>query len=194
MRICSVGMLVFMFVASSLRAADGRRAASGAVTSMESKLRHVEKNRVQAHPDPTPTEFAESEINAYFASGRMDLPAGVESIRLQSEPGVVTADTRVDFDRLKGGTSSFNPLLTIFTGIHDVVVIAHAHGAGGEGFVHVDSVSFDGVEIPRFALQLFVEKYLQPQYPDVSLDSRFQLPDRIESATVGEHKLAVVQK
>ena len=72
--------------------------------------------------------------------------------------------------------------------------MAHAHGSGGTGFVHVDSVSLDNVEIPRFALQLFVEKFLQPQYPDIGLDSRFQLPDRIQSATLGEHKLTVVQK
>jgi hypothetical protein len=187
-------MLLSLVVGSSLSTADSRRAASGAVTSMEAKLRHLENNGAEGHPDPTPTDFTESEVNAYFASGRMDLPDGVQSVLFQSGPGVVTADTRVDFDRLKGGTNSFNPLLAVFTGIHDVVVTAHAHGSGGTGFVHVDSVSLDGVEIPRFALQLFVEKYLQPQYPDIGLDSRFQLPDRIESVHVGEHKVTVVQK
>ena len=199
MRICPAGLLVAgvlvaVFVAGSLGAADRGLVASGSVASMERKLRHLENNGAQVHPDPTPTEITESEVNAYFASGRMDLPAGVDSVRFQSEPGVVTADTRVDFDRLKDGTSSVNPLLAVFTGIHDVVVVAHAHGAGSTGFVHVDSVSLDGVEIPRFALQLFVEKFLQPQYPDVGLDSRFRLPDRIASATVGEHKLTVLQK
>ena len=60
--------------------------------------------------------------------------------------------------------------------------------------VHVDSVSLDGVEIPRFVLQLFVEKYLQPKYPNVGLDSRFGLPDRIDTAIVGQHRLTVAQK
>ncbi len=191
MRICSLAMFFVVLVASGLRAVDNRQAA---VASMDGKLRHIENNGARSNPDPAPTTFTEAEVNAYFAAGRMDLPPGVESVRFQSEPGVVTADTRVDFDKLKGESSSFNPLLAIFTGIHDVVVIAHAHGAGGEGFVHVDSVSFDGVEIPRFALQLFAEKYLQPKFPDVGLDSRFQLPDRIESAAVGEHKLTITQK
>lgn len=194
MRIRLALALVFAFAASTLQAADRRRAAPGEVASMESKLRHVDSNAAQAHPDPAPTEFTENEVNAYFATGRMDIPAGVQSVRFQSEPGVVTADTRVDFDRLKGETDTFNPLLAVFTGIHDVVVIAHAHGTGGEGFVHVDSVSLDGVEIPRFVLQLFVDKYLRPQYPDIGLDSRFKLPDRIIGAVVGAHKLTVVQK
>jgi hypothetical protein len=186
-------LLIFSVLGTASLAAPGGP-ASAAVASMEHKLRHIENNGSQARPDPTPTDFMENEVNAYFASGQMDLPAGVESVRFQSEPGVVTADTRVDFDRLKGGTGSLNPLLAIFAGIHDVVVVAHAHGAGGTGFVHIDSVSLDEIEIPRFALQLFVEKYLQPQYPDIGLDSRFKLPNRIQSASAGEHKLTVTQK
>jgi hypothetical protein len=75
-----------------------------------------------------------------------------------------------------------------------VEVLAHAHGAAGQGIVNVDSVSLDGVEIPRFVLQLFLEKYLQPKYPGVGLESRFAMPDRIDTATVGLHKLTIIQK
>ena len=107
---------------------------------------------------------------------------------------MVTATTRVDFDRLKAGQNSSNPLLSIFSGVHDVVVNADAHGAGGQGFVHVNSVSIDDVDVPRLVLQLFVEKYLQPKYPGVGLDSRFTLPDRIDTATVGLHNLTITQK
>src|SRR6266487_2164973 len=101
---------------------------------------------------------------------------------------------QVDFDRIREGSHSSNPLLSIFSGIHEVVVVTHAHGAGGEGFVHVDSVSLDGVEVPRFVLQLFVDKYLKPKYPEIGLDSRFPLPDRGDTATIGPHKLSFTQK
>ena len=191
MRICFALMLASLLPASGLHAGDSH---SVAVASMETKLRHVENNGVRTHPDVTPTQFTEAEANAYLASGKVELPAGVQSLHLQGEAGVVNAVTQVDFDRFKGDANSFNPLLAVFSGIHQVVVVAHAHGAGGAGFVHVDSVSLDGVEIPHFALELFVEKYLQPKYPDVGLDSKFQLPDRIANATVGEHTLTVVQK
>ena len=82
----------------------------------------------------------------------------------------------------------------MFTGVHDVVVATHAHGVGGEGHVHVDSVSLDGVEIPRFVLELFVEKFLRPQYPNIAMDSTFSLPNRIDTATLGEHTLTLTQK
>jgi hypothetical protein len=169
-------------------------ANSNAVASLERKLQRIESNGASARPDQTPTELTEQEINTYFAAGRVQLPAGVKSVVFQGQPGVVTAITRVDFDEIKAGQGPSNPLLAIFSGTHDVQVVAHARGAGGQGIVNVDSVSLDGLEIPRFALQLFVEKYVQPKYPEIGLDSRFALPDRIDTATVGSHKLTITQK
>ena len=167
---------------------------SAAVASMDRKLQRIEANGASAHPDQTPTEFTEEEVNSYLASGRVQLPSGVQSVKFQGEPGIITANTRVDFDQLKAGKRSSNPLLSMFSGVHDVIVQAHSRGSGGQGIVNVDSVSLDGVEIPRFVLQLFVEKYLQPKYPNIGLDSHFALPDRIDTATVGRHKLTVTQK
>jgi hypothetical protein len=118
----------------------------------------------------------------------------VKSLKLVGEPGMISGTAQVDFDRIREGSRSSNPLLSIFSGIHEVVVVTHAHGAGGEGFVHVDSVSLDGVEVPRFVLQLFVDKYLKPKYPEIGLDSRFPLPDRGDTATVGPQKLSFTQK
>ena len=161
---------------------------------MEQKLLHLEANARLPHPDQTPTVFREQEVNAYLASDEIELPPGVQSVKLEGTPEVITGETKVDFDRIREGIHSSNPLLSIFSGVHDVVVIAHAHGAGGQGYVHVDSVSLDGVEIPEFVLELFVEKYLQPKNPQIGLDSQFALPDRIDTATVGLHKLIVTQK
>jgi hypothetical protein len=168
--------------------------ASGAVASFERKLERLQSNGAQARPDPSPTEFSEQEINAYFASGGVQLPAGVKSVVFQEQPGVVVGTSRVDFDQLKTGKNSYNPLLSIFSGLHNVVATAHAYGAKGEGLVHVDSVSLDGVEVPQFVLELFVEKYLKPRYPNIGLDSRFALPARVDTATIGLYRVTVTQK
>jgi hypothetical protein len=160
----------------------------------ERKLQHLQSNGAQAHPDPSPTEFTEQEINAYFASGNVQLPEGVRSVVFQEQPGMVIGTSRVDFDQLKAGKNSYNPLLSVFSGVHEVVVTTHAYGARKEGLVHVDSVSLDGVEIPRFALEMFVEKYLKPKYPTVGLESRFALPARVDTVTIGLHKVTMTQK
>jgi hypothetical protein len=164
------------------------------VANFEKKLQHLQSNAEQKPPDATPTEFSEQEINAYFASGNVDLPNGVQSVVFQEQPGIVIGTSRVDFDQLKAGKNSYNPLLSVFSGVHDVVVTAHAYGAKREGFVHVDSVSLDGVEVPQFVLELFVQKYLRPKYPNVGIDSRFALPARVDAATIALHKVTVTQQ
>ena len=169
-------------------------ANSSDANRMEQKLQHLETNGGLAHPDPTPTHLTEQEINAYVASGKIQLPDGVQSVNFSGDAGVVTGKARVDFDRVKTGKRSSNPLLSLFSGVHDVEVQAHAHGTVGQGFVDVDSVVLDGVEVPRFVLQLFVEKYLQPKHPGIRLNSRFPLPDRIDTAIVGKHVLQITQK
>jgi hypothetical protein len=187
-------LLLFLFPTLS---ASLSQAGSGLdpnpAASFERKLEHLKNNSQRRHPDPTPTVFTEKEINAYLASGKLKLPAGVESVIFQEEPGILTATLRVDFDKLKDERSSGNPLLSIFSGTHEVVGRAHAHGSHGKGFVNVNFVALDQLEIPRFVLELFVENYLRPRYPQVGLDSEFALPARIDTAVVGSHRLTLTQ-
>jgi len=168
--------------------------AGSPVDSMERKLQYVQQNGAQATPDPKPTEFTEQEVNAYVASGRVKLPAGVQSVRFEGQPNVIRGIARVDFDQLKAGRNSSNPLLSVFSGVHDVLVVAQARGVNHMGYVEVQSVSLDDVEIPRFVLQVFVQKYLQPKYPNVGLNSQFALPAKVDTATVGQSKVTITQK
>lgn len=163
-------------------------------SSMDRKLAHIRANGKLAHPNQTPTVITEQEVNAYLASGAVKLPAGVQSVKLIGETGIVNGTAQVDFDKVREGIHSSNPLLSIFSGMHEVQVATHAYGESGIGYVHVDLVSLDGVEVPHFVLELFVEKYVTPRNTQIGLDSKFKLSDRIDSAMVGEHQLAVVQK
>jgi hypothetical protein len=184
--------VILLCIAVFFCAAGG--ATSRDAASMQRKLDYLETNSRSPHPNQKPTIFTEQEVNAYLASDYVKLPAGVQSVKLVGESEVVTGTLRVDFDRIREGIHSSNPLLSMFSGVHDVIVVTHAHGKGGRGYVHVDSVSLDGVEVPHFVLELFVEKFLTPKYPEIGLDSQFALPDKIDSAVVGEHQLTVVQK
>jgi len=179
-------------IALPQRTASG--AASPTLRSMERKLEHIESNAQAATPDPMPTILTEDEVNAYVSSGAVSLPKGVQRVRLEELPGGVTANARVDFDQITQGSRSMNPLLALFTGVHQVKIASHAHGAHGHGYVHVESVSIDGVEVPQIALQFFVDRYIRPKHPEIGIDSRFQIPDRIDSAVVGRHQVTLVQK
>ncbi len=162
--------------------------------SMQAKLDHIEQNAARPRPDQAPTVMSEEEVNDYLASGRVQLPQGVKKVRLQGRSGQVDAFLTVDFDEIRQSQRSSNPLLSVFSGTHNVTVETDAAGVARQGKVHVRSVSIDGVEVPRMALEYFVEKYITSKYPNIGMDSHFQLPEKIETATVGYHKLTVVQK
>jgi hypothetical protein len=176
----------------------GQQPQSGAThrlaESMQAKLDHIRENGEREHPDQTPTVLTEEEINDYFASGKVQLPQGVKKVKVEGHSGVVNGFLNVDFDEIRAGQKSSNPLLSIFTGRHDVQLEADAAASGGTGKVHVRRVSIDGIDVPRMALEFFVQKYLTPKYPNVGMDSEFKLPSRIDIATVGYHKLTVTQK
>ena len=165
-----------------------------AVQSMERKLEHIESNGQASRPDSTPTVLTEGEVNAYLNSGAVHLPRGVQDVHLTGEPGVVTGNTRVDFDQITQGSRSMNPLLALFSGVHDVQLATHAHGERGQAYIHVDRVVIDNVEVPRVALEFFIDHYIKPKHPEIGIDTRFQMPERIDTAVVGEHQLTIVQK
>jgi hypothetical protein len=87
-----------------------------------------------------------------------------------------------------------NPLLSLFTGVHDVHAVARAEGSGGRGRVEIQSVELDGTTVPRMALEFFVSRYITPKHPNVGMHSTFELPSRIDTAAVGQGTLTVTQK
>ena len=186
-----LGAFCFIAVAAP---SNAPAANDSAVESMQGKLDRIQTNGEQANPRPLTTVMTEQEINAYVASGRVRMPKGVQSLRFSGQPGVIDSWARVDFDQLTAGQRSANPLLSMFSGVHDVAVTAHGSGSAGVANVHIDSVALDGVTIPDFALQMFVNHYIKPKYPNLGIDNRFQLPDRIDTAVVGNHQLTVTQK
>jgi hypothetical protein len=176
--------------AAQINSASGHRLAD----SMQIKLDHIRQNGQQPRPNQIPTVMSEEEVNDYIASDHIALPKGVTKLRFEGRSGVVTAFLNVDFDEIRGGQKSPNPMLALFSGQHDVRVEAGASGTGGQGNVSVHDVMIDGFSVPRVALEYFVSKYITPKYPNIGIDSEFQLPNKIDLAAVGYHKLTVTQK
>jgi hypothetical protein len=165
-------------------------AAAGAAR----KFQYIQENARRSQPAQNPTSFTEREINAYLASGRVRLPKGVRSVRLTGDPGIVRANARVDFDAITASRRSSNPFLVLFSGVHDVDVMAHAVGRGQKGFVQIDSAAIDGVTVPRMALEFFINRYIKPKHPTLGMDSVFPLPNRVDNASIGAHTLTLTQK
>lgn len=184
-----LAILVLLVCAISMSAQQHRLADSA-----QQKLNHIIQNGQAARPDPNPTVLTEDEINDYFAAGRVVLPQGVKKVSFKGQSGVVTTFAVIDFDEIRQGQHSSNPMLSLFNGTHNVNIEADAAGTAGKGKVHVRTVTLDGIEVPKMALEYFVNKYIKPKYPNLGIDSEFQLPNKIDAATIGYHKLTVTQK
>ncbi len=162
--------------------------------SIEQKIEYLRHNAAKFKPDPRPTELTERETNAYFNEGGVKLPKGVTNVRLTSQPGVIDGHAKVDFETITEGKGSSNPLLSLFSGAHDVHIVAEAAGAVGTGTIRVQSAYLDGIELPQMVLQFFAQRYITPRYPHVGITSTFKLPLRIDSAIVEAGRVQLVQK
>ena len=160
----------------------------------QQKLDHVKENAAKQRPDPAPTIFREEEINAWFAQRRLKMPDGVKTVRFALNRDQVTADATVDFAELRRDRPTMNPLLSIFDGMHDAQVVAHTTSGEGTVLVRVESVTIDGIGVPRMMLKMFIDHFVQPKYPKVRLDGDYKLPARIDTAVIGERTGTVVQK
>ena len=158
------------------------------------RLHHIQQNGMSATPDTTPTVLPDDEGNAYFAAGRVKLPVSVQQLRYSTTPGTVNAIARIDFDVLTQNSTSNNPLLSLFSGVHDVRVVADASAQNGTATVTAQSVEIDGIPVPRMALEYFVKKYLTSKFPNVGMTSHFKLPSRVDSAKVDSAKVIVYQR
>jgi hypothetical protein len=162
--------------------------------AMQQKLEYLRHNAAKPNPDSKPTDLTEPEANAYFNEGGVKLPKGVSSLRLSAQPGILDAHAQVDFEAIMQGKGSTNPLLSLFSGSHDVHIITQASGSAGTGTIHVQSAYLDGIEVPQIALQFFAQHYITPRYPHVGVTSTFKLPLRIDSAVVEAARVVLIQK
>jgi hypothetical protein len=159
------------------------------------KFARIAENGKRTDPSPEPTVVTAAEWNAYLNEGGVKLPPGLSKIRITSDDGMAHGEAEVDFDLMTSSRTRKNPFLALFTGKHHVTATADLSAAQGIATVEVQSVNFDGVEIPRVALEYFADRFLRPKYGSaVGTNATFLLHNRIETATVGKDAVTVTQR
>ena len=196
---CAAFLICAIFIGPRLLASQQVPAVnpkhfSAAAQRFQSKLDYLERNAKSNPVQRRSAQINADEVNAWFREGGYKLPQGVEKVVFHSQPDTIQADATVDFDAVKEGKRNLNPLLSMFSGVHEVQVTASASAQNGQGHVTIQTVSIDGVGVPHLALELFVNKYLKPKYPNVGLENEFKMPDRIDTATVGNDNALLTQK
>ncbi len=191
--VCGMALMAAMSPARAQSYASQSRLA--AYESAEQKIAWIGENGRREIPSPQPTVLTAAEWNAYLNEGGVKLPEGLTAVHIHTRPSFIQGEAEVDFDRMTANRTRSNPLLQLFTGRHHVIVLAHGAAIRGVATIQVDHVTFDGVEIPRFALDYFSQRYLRPKYGSaVGLDSVFRLKNRMQTVVVGDEQATITQR
>lgn len=190
----ALAFILFALPASSQKTSPGTKHFSAPAQAFQNKLDYLERNANAKPVQRRSTQLNADEANAWFREGGYNLPQGVQKVIFHSQPDTIVANATVDFDEVKQGKHNLNPLLSIFSGVHEVEVTATASAQYGQGHVTIQTVSIDGVDVPHLALEMFVKRYITPKYPGVGLDNTFAMPDRIDTATVGHDYALLTQR
>jgi hypothetical protein len=190
----ALAFILFALPASAQKTSPGTKHFSAPAQAFQNKLDYLERNANGKPVQRRSTQLNADEANAWFREGGYKLPQGVQKVIFHSQPDTIVANATVDFDEVKQGKHNLNPLLSIFSGVHEVEVTATASAQNGQGHVTIQTVSIDGVDVPHLALEMFVKRYITPKYPGVALDNTFVMPDRIDTATVGHDYALLTQR
>ena len=139
--------------------------------------------------------ISEAEANSYLQYEMLPyFPPGVSRVRLKFHPARPQGSLQVDFGKLKeafGGSG--NPLVDYFLqGVHTLGVEGTFTSSGGIARFALQTVTLDGVALPRMVVDFLIERYLKPSYPEVSIDRPFRLPFSIDKMSVEEGSVLLI--
>jgi hypothetical protein len=140
------------------------------------------------------TAFSEEEVNSYLAyKMEPDYPAGLSKVQVNFVPGRILGTARVDFDKAMAARQPLGGMADyLFWGLHTLAVEGGFSAVDGVGRFDLESVALDGYTLPQKLVDLLIETFLKPRYPNLALDRPFLLPYSIDRVEVMRERVEVV--
>ena len=79
----------------------------------------------------------------------------------------------------------------LFWGVHTLSVEGSFSAIDGVGQFTLESVALDGFALPQTLVDLLIQTFLKPRFPDLALDSPFLLPYSIDRVQVMRERIVV---
>lgn len=157
------------------------------LTSANQKVTAIEKNR---WPSNGIVAFSTPELIALgMEQATRNLPGVVSRPELHLAQRAATATALVNFDKLEQlrdqEPSSPSWLVSkMLRGSREVSVSADVTSSGGKMTVHPTRVSIAGVEVSGATLDMLIQTFVTPNYPDAVVNKPFALPNDISRIEV----------
>jgi hypothetical protein len=114
-------------------------------------------------------------------------PDSARNLRLDLAQSRATGSADIDFLKLRQATTGEEPgwlMKNLFAGERHVVVTARFESRGHQARVDVERVEVSGVPIEGRTLDLLIQYYLRPTFPDAKVGEWFGLKYGVERFTV----------
>lgn len=172
-----------LIAAASLLAAAGF-ASLADYQSAKRKALLIESDRVPAKGS---VFFSPAEVNAYAAEEvRKEVPEGMRSPRIVLGANSATGTALIDFNKMQTarGTPPGALLSLLLRGEHEVSVDLGFQSANGIARVDVRRVTVGGASLSGRALDLVIDYYVLPRYPEAAIGRPFQLRHNVQKVAV----------
>ena len=142
-------------------------------------IRDAENSSTRSLDEAATILVTETEMESFvFFSMGDEIPARVDSIDVTVEAGTIAAATELTFD---SEASSGNPIVDLLLqSPHSLFVKGALEGHDGEGTFRLQQVRVDGFPVPVVVVEILVDRYVNPRFPEVDLDEGFLIPWGIE--------------
>ena len=162
-----------------------------AAQTLQSKIDAIKAADAAGHSRTRQTvEVSEVELESYVLFHlRDDIPARLDSIDVQLTEGAVAADTKMTFPPDMTGNQVTDLLIA---GTHNFFVKGKLSATGTHGKFELEEVKVDGIPVPNILVEMLINKYVKPKYPNVDLNSPFTMPWGIESLVITPGKTTIV--
>ena len=152
--------------------------------SAKRKALMIEADRV---PPQGALTFTPGEVNAYAAEeARKEVPEGLRQPKLVLGSGRITGSAMIDFAEVQ--TARGNPpgmlLALLLRGERQVTVDVAVQSSEGTARMDVRSVTVGGATLSGRALEMVIEYYVLPRFPDAAIGRPFALRHNVKQISV----------
>jgi hypothetical protein len=152
--------------------------------SAKRKASLIEADRVPPHGSVV---FTPGEVNAYAAEeARKEVPEGLRSPHLTFARGTIRGTALVDFAKVSTarGTPPGILIAMLLSGERPVTVDVAVQTRDGMARVDVQKVAIGSATLAGRALELVIEYYVLPRYPEAAIGRWFPLRHNVKSIVV----------
>jgi hypothetical protein len=195
-RLCvNTDVRVFSIAVAAVAVTAGLCAAVYDSHSVRNKLDIIEAGRA---PKGGRIVFSPAELNAFVAdAATLHAPQGARNTRLVLGSGTATGYADIDFLKLRQAATG-EPvgwlMKNLFAGERPVKVTAHLQSKNGRARVDVERVEISGIPLEGRALDLAIEAFVRPSFPDATVSRWFDMQHGVDHFTVSPSGVAVFMR